>query len=319
MNRTADRAVRVSNPRIAVFTLTMNRLAYTHAMLDSIRRCTEVPFDHFVVDNGSSDGTAEYLSAMRGDFAHVELCPENLGVDGGTALALAAIGNRYDYIVKVDNDCEFLSSDWLAALVDVCHASGDQMVLSPYVEGLGPGLEGGYPRDDHTMIAGRHVGLSRHVGGLCILAPSKAYDGFRMKGRALHADVDVAFSVHVRHDLGMRMGYLEDIRVRHMESTEGQWARYPEYFEARERVQSRIVYGERPWVTRALRPLRRIQELRLKRSGGLLELPVPLYLLRRAGDRLTHRPERTDDRIEWSPQALKKGAGPKVGGGASDA
>ncbi len=270
-----------SFPRVAVYTLTMERIEYTRRMVDSIRRHTAVPFDHYVVDNGSTDGTAAYLMENAPCFAGVELSPTNLGIDVGSRRALAMIGGGYDYIVKVDNDCEFLESDWLAVLLQVSEAFSGAIAVSPLVEGLGSWLDGGYPRERYVTAGGHRIGLAKHVGGLCIMTPADAYDGFLMKGRTLHDDTDVAFSIHLRLTRGYQMGYVEDLKVRHMDTTAGQWQRYPEYFRNRNVIQTRTVYGEPKAVTIVLRPFRRFRELRSKRKAGLLDVPVPTYLLRK--------------------------------------
>ena len=44
--------------------VTHNQLEYTRQCLDSIRRLTDEPYELIVVDNGSTDGTVEYLRAF---------------------------------------------------------------------------------------------------------------------------------------------------------------------------------------------------------------------------------------------------------------
>lgn len=272
-------------PRVAIYTITMNRLDYTRRMLDTLRRHTLVPFDHFIVDNGSEDGTAEFLEAHREKFAAVQLNRENVGVPLAVNQALDLIGNDYDYVIKVDNDCEFLETGWLRTLVHVSEQLGDGWVLSPYVEGLGEGLEGGYPREDTFDCAGLPVSRSGHVGGLCCFAPFAAYAGFRYRRAHMHGQQDVLFSLHARLDLGLQVGYVEHVRVRHMDTTQGQLSRYPEYFVDRP-LQWRTVYGENRLVTSAMHPLSRLIYLRRMATAGLLGTNLWHYLLQRASSRL---------------------------------
>jgi len=280
-------------PRVAVLTLTMNRIEYTKRMMDSMRRHTNVAFDHYIVDNGSTDGTQQYLEENAHLLAGLRLSPVNLGIDGGIRLGLDATGSAYDYVAKVDNDCEFIESDWLEALLDVCECFSRRIVVSPYVEGLGAN-SGGPERESHVRCAGHSVGLTKHVGGLCILAPARAYQDFCFKGRTLHGGTDEAFSIHVRLRLGYQMGYVEDVRVRHMDTTAGQQAKYPEYFRERQEIQRRTVPGERALTTRFLSPIRRLRELRLKRKAGLLGTPLVVYLLQRVMSRVSAPRDRAD-------------------------
>jgi cellulose synthase/poly-beta-1,6-N-acetylglucosamine synthase-like glycosyltransferase len=45
----------------SIVIVTHNQVAYTRQCLDSIRDRTDEPFEIIVVDNGSTDGTREYL------------------------------------------------------------------------------------------------------------------------------------------------------------------------------------------------------------------------------------------------------------------
>jgi glycosyltransferase involved in cell wall biosynthesis len=272
-------------PRVAVCTFTMDREAYTRRMLDSIRVTTSVPFDHYVIDNASTDGTRALLEARSSQLTQVVYNPTNVGLSVGTNQALDMLGERYDYIVKVDNDCEFKSEGWLEALIAVAEARGREVVLSPRVDGLGPGMEGGHPRYGTDRVAGFTIGLTDHIGGICCFAPTAAYRDFRYGKTALHGYQDVLFSIYVRQKLGWDMAYVEDVSVLHMDTTMAQEDVFPEYF--RERLnQEREVYGEHPALTALLRVPRRIALLVKMDRGGFIEGGLPAYLFNRAKARL---------------------------------
>lgn len=280
-------------PRVAIFTLTMNRLDYTRQMISSLGSSTDVPFDHFVVDNGSVDGTRAFLESRPGRITRVLFNDANVGLPGGWNQALDLVGSDYDYVVKVDNDCEFVEAGWLEALIDVCEGRGKRIVLSPYVEGLSLGNEGGHPRHETTTCAGHVLGLSNHVGGLCLFVPSEAYQGFRFGKTPMHGNNDVRFSLYARLKLGYEMGYVEDVRVRHIETTGGQHLRYPEYWQQRPEQKTRV-YGENKVVTRLLRLPRRMVLLWQMDRGGLLEGGIARYLLNRVGHRIPGRTHLSD-------------------------
>ena len=44
--------------------VTFNEITFTRQCLDSIRLLTDEPYEMIVVDNGSTDGSVEYLRAM---------------------------------------------------------------------------------------------------------------------------------------------------------------------------------------------------------------------------------------------------------------
>ena len=50
----------------SIVILTHNQLEFTRQCLDSIRLCTDEPYELIVVDNGSTDGTVDYLRSLPG-------------------------------------------------------------------------------------------------------------------------------------------------------------------------------------------------------------------------------------------------------------
>jgi GT2 family glycosyltransferase len=92
-----------------------NQLALTRACLDSLRATTE-PFGMTVVDNGSTDGTADYLASQP----H----PYPLRVEGnpGAPSVLAAYNRGWrlagtEFVCFLHNDTEMIEPTWLARLL----------------------------------------------------------------------------------------------------------------------------------------------------------------------------------------------------------
>jgi glycosyltransferase involved in cell wall biosynthesis len=91
--------------KLSFVILTYNHLAVTQRCLQSIRDTTlRTPYEIVVFDNGSTDGTWEWLTAQPDVRAWRS--PDNLGVGGGrNAAAPYATG---DLLCFCDNDMEFL-------------------------------------------------------------------------------------------------------------------------------------------------------------------------------------------------------------------
>ena len=106
--------------RTAVIMLTYNRKHYTEKTLLNYERqlSSERCFDFYLYDNGSADGTAEFLKSYSGSLKiQTTFGDRNIGIAEATKWLLRekCFDRGYDYIVKVDDD-EFLPEDWTAVL-----------------------------------------------------------------------------------------------------------------------------------------------------------------------------------------------------------
>jgi GT2 family glycosyltransferase len=99
--------------KVSVIILTWNGRAYLRECLESLAAQTFRDFETLLVDNGSSDGSAEFV---RSSFPWVRLLqlPENIGFADGNNRGLAlALG---EYIVTLNNDTK-ADPDFLAEMV----------------------------------------------------------------------------------------------------------------------------------------------------------------------------------------------------------
>ena len=126
--------------KIAIYTLTRDRLEYTKHCFDTLRDKAGMDYDHYIADNGSTDGTAQWLQENEIRFKKVILLPENVGISVGSNMMLDEIfKSEYDIIVKMDNDCEVWTKNILkhvSQLVAAMKETKMQMILSPRVEGI---------------------------------------------------------------------------------------------------------------------------------------------------------------------------------------
>jgi glycosyltransferase involved in cell wall biosynthesis len=236
---------KVEPMKVAIFTLTKDRLEYTKKTFESMDETAGYPYDHFVVDNGSTDGTIEYLQKYSPKLLIRN--PKNYGISKASNQALDSIGTHYDIIVKVDNDCEFLTENWLKDMVDIFRRNR-KFILSPYVEGLRdnpggtPRLEYGYVKPEEQE---HYLGITYHIGGICCGAHKSAYIDFDEETNSfkpwrwnekgfLHGNQDVEFSNHCR-DMAIQPAYMESHRVEHIDGTQGQEDKLKDYFKLRKK------------------------------------------------------------------------------------
>jgi len=219
-------------PRVAIYTITYDRLEYTKKSFETLKATAHYPYDHFVVDNGSSDGTVEWLMSNN-DIKHVSSMGVNKGISIASNHIVKLIKNsgEYDIIVKVDNDAFFKTDGWLKSMVRVWETN-HMLLLSPYVEGLIDN-PGGAPRLAYGMIADELMGMTRHIGGIACFADASTYDDFKWdENDTLHGVQDLEFSQYCLRK-GYQMGYLENYFVSHGPGTQAQQQDFPEYFERR--------------------------------------------------------------------------------------
>jgi len=115
---------------LSICTLTWDQLELTKKFIETIKKNTAVPYELIMVDNGSSDGTQEFIE-QTADKHH--FFKENTGFAHGfnKAMSLAA----GEYIAICNNDTEF-PADWYAKLVQTFEADPKcGLVFPSYTKG----------------------------------------------------------------------------------------------------------------------------------------------------------------------------------------
>jgi GT2 family glycosyltransferase/tetratricopeptide (TPR) repeat protein/2-polyprenyl-3-methyl-5-hydroxy-6-metoxy-1,4-benzoquinol methylase len=96
----------------SIVVVTHNQIDYTRLCLDGIRRLTDEPFELIVVDNGSTDGTVEYLGGLPG--LRLVRNHTNRGFPAAANQGIAAAtGSR---ILLLNNDT-IVTTGWLRRLL----------------------------------------------------------------------------------------------------------------------------------------------------------------------------------------------------------
>jgi len=107
-------------PIASIVILTWNQKELTEKLLRSLETTTKVPHEVIVVDNGSTDGTAEFLSAYAAERAAqgVEVIPvlnrENAGIAKGYNMGLKLV--KGEYVILLHNDV-VLPAQWLERMI----------------------------------------------------------------------------------------------------------------------------------------------------------------------------------------------------------
>jgi GT2 family glycosyltransferase/Tfp pilus assembly protein PilF len=176
------------NELASVIVLCCNELEYTRRCLESVFRHTRAPYELILVDNGSTDGTPDYLEEVRTHAgpARVEVIRNetNRGFPAGCNQGLARAQGRY--VVFLHNDT-VVTAHWLHRLV------AGSLHDWPRVGMVGP-VTNNAP--DAQRVPGRHAALEdldafaegrarefagrvlpvRRLTGFCLLARREVLD-----------------------------------------------------------------------------------------------------------------------------------------------
>lgn len=125
----------------SIVIVTFNQLAFTKECIDSILLRTDEPIELILVDNGSTDGTPDYLRSISG--AKVILNDDNRGFAPAVNQGLQVATGRQ--LMLLNNDC-VVTTGWLEGLLDALddhesnglvgpvsnNVSGEQQIAIPY-------------------------------------------------------------------------------------------------------------------------------------------------------------------------------------------
>ena len=101
-------------PILSVIIPNWNGKKFLVECIDSLKAQTFQDFEAILVDNGSTDGSAEFIEEQYGDWIRVIRNEKNLGFAGGNNVGIRAA--RGDYIVLLNNDT-WTDPHWLEELV----------------------------------------------------------------------------------------------------------------------------------------------------------------------------------------------------------
>ena len=118
---------------ISIIILTRNQIEYTQKCIASILKHTQRPFELIIVDNGSTDGTVEYLEseAFTGKTSgRIKIIKNktNHGFAAGNNQGMAIA--KGDYFLLMNNDI-VVTADWIEQLVDCVEQRPEIGIVGP--------------------------------------------------------------------------------------------------------------------------------------------------------------------------------------------
>jgi GT2 family glycosyltransferase len=165
-----------------------NLLDYTKSCLESIWRNTEHPFELIIVDNGSTDGTTEYLSRLP---CMVIRNGVNLGVPKAFNQGIRVSSGKHVLILNNDT---IVTPDWLSRMVR-CAESNDAIGIV----GTMSNRIGGPQRDEQASYS--------DIDGIFAHAERRAYE---FKNRVFRYPRLAAIAMLVKRKVFERVGLFEE-------------------------------------------------------------------------------------------------------------
>ena len=115
---------------VSIIILAFNQLKHTRACLESLAAHTTVPHEIIVVDNGSTDGTPEFLKSWQAAHENCTVIrnESNRGFAGGNNQGLSIA--RGDFLVLLNNDT-IVTHGWLEHLLEAFDRHPDMGIAGP--------------------------------------------------------------------------------------------------------------------------------------------------------------------------------------------
>jgi len=190
---------------IAAVTITYNRLEMTRRTVESFYEKTVVDH-HLFIDNGSTDGTVDYLQG----YDHI-LLEKNYGIAYAFREAVQRL-KGYDYILKLDNDVETVTEDIIDKMIRFYNLNGKNYCVSPVDLNLDKAFAPVVLT--RATIKGYNVNFTTHTGGAFQMIPYSICERLVKEFRHLKAGDYMIGKYYRRH--AYRPVYLMDLEMRHI-------------------------------------------------------------------------------------------------------
>jgi hypothetical protein len=137
-NATKAGRAEAHKPRVAVLILNFNGIEWLKTCVPSVIRSTYPNFTLYVIDNGSTDGSQNFV---RTKFPTVRLIPfqTNLGFAEAYNHAVAEV--KDEYVLFLNNDTSILTRNWIELLVERLEMNSDVVAVGcKLVTAKNPGI-----------------------------------------------------------------------------------------------------------------------------------------------------------------------------------
>ncbi|MGC2062676.1 MAG: glycosyltransferase, partial [Thermodesulfovibrionales bacterium] len=120
---------------ISIVILTFNQLEHTKECVGSIRKHTPEPHEIIFVDNGSKDGTVQWLKKLVKENANYNVIENgtNFGFSKGCNQGISAA--KGDFILLLNNDV-VVTGNWMSGMLECCKSAHDVGIVGPMTNSI---------------------------------------------------------------------------------------------------------------------------------------------------------------------------------------
>jgi cellulose synthase/poly-beta-1,6-N-acetylglucosamine synthase-like glycosyltransferase len=206
---------------IPVLFVTYNRLEYTKESLGALFNCKNKKI--FIVDNGSTDGTVEWLKSQNWKIAwDITLNAINIGIAGAMNQFLEKT-RHFTYVGKVDNDT-IVPPDWIDRMLP--HMALADVVQSkhPLIKASGVGT---FDEWVSHMPANGPLRFNHFVGGSGIIFRRSIVDRVPVTEWKLGG-----WRQWQRDNPQFKKAFATDVSIKLLDTDESgaNYSKYPEYY-----------------------------------------------------------------------------------------
>lgn len=121
---------RLDHGLVSIIMLTFNQRDLTRQCIESLERYTPLPHELIIVDNGSTDGTCDYLNALAAEKKHVRVIFNDHNAGFSKANNQGAKYATGEYVLLLNNDV-ILTEGWLERLIACAESDATIGVVGP--------------------------------------------------------------------------------------------------------------------------------------------------------------------------------------------
>ena len=201
----------LNNPRVEILYLTYNRLYYTKITLPALLDSSNAPYSIWIIDNGSTDGTVEYLKSINHKrIKKIIYNKKNEGLVRPTKDFWKQ--SSAELIGKIDNDI-MVPKKWVDKLIDA-HLQIPELGVCGYCHFREEDYNNDIVEQNVEDINGIYIRRQPWIGGNYIMKRSTVfqYRGYRQSRKLFNDRTFYGFTKYQKKlsDKGLIHGYLCD-------------------------------------------------------------------------------------------------------------